>query len=47
MAVFPNKDDYKKYSKSDKRVYWGFLVFCVCMILLTLAWKPYLLPLFK
>lgn len=47
MIGFPSKDTYKKYTKSEKRFYWGFAVFVLCMMLLMLAWKPYILPLLK
>lgn len=47
MVMLPNKDDYAKYSKSEKRVYWGFVVFGVLAVLVLLAWKPLLSPLLK
>jgi hypothetical protein len=47
MATFPNKESYKKYSKSEKRFYWGFVIAAVCAASLLLAWKPYVSPLLK
>lgn len=47
MVVSVNKEDYKRYSKSEKRFYWGFLIVAVCAAALLLAWKPYVLPLLK
>lgn len=47
MAALGNKEDYKKYSKSEKRFYWGFVVVNVCVASLLLAWKPYILPLLE
>lgn len=47
MVVAANKEDYKKYSKSEKRFYWGFVIAAVCAAALLLAWKPFILPLLK
>ena len=47
MAVSGDKESYKKYSKSQKRFHWGFVVVNVCAASLLLAWKPYILPLLK
>ena len=44
MGISGNKDVYKKYSKSEKRFHWGFVIVSICIALLSLAWKPYILP---
>jgi hypothetical protein len=47
MVASVNKEDYKRYSKSEKRFYWGFLIVGVCAASLLLSWKPYISPLLK
>ena len=47
MYTPPNKDDYKTYSKSDKVVYWVFVIGAVCFGLFVLVWKPYIAPLLR
>lgn len=47
MVTFPNKEAYKKYSNSERRFYWGFLIVVIVAASLLLAWKPYILPLLK
>ncbi len=46
MVMLPNRDDYAKYSKSEKRVYWAFVVLAVLAASVLLAWEPLLGPLF-
>ena len=45
MVMVPNKDDYPKYSKREKQVYWGFVIAAVVFGTLLLCWKPYIAPL--
>lgn len=47
MIIGVNKEDYKTYTKIEKRVYWALVVVVACGALLALAWKPYILPLLK
>jgi hypothetical protein len=47
MVMPGEKGAYEKYSKSEKRVYWGFVIAAVCGAALSLAWKPYIAPLLK
>jgi len=45
--MLPNKDDYTKYSKPEKRVYWAFVVLAVVATSSLLAWDPLRSPLLK
>jgi hypothetical protein len=47
MVMPGEKGAYKKYSKSEKRVYWGFVIAVACGAALSLAWKPYIRPLLQ
>lgn len=45
--MLPNRDDYAKYSKSEKRFYWAFVVLAVLAASVVLAWESLLGPLFR
>ena len=47
MVMLPNRDDYRKYSKTQKGVYWAFVTLAVLAASVLLAWDPLLSPLLK
>ena len=47
MVMLPNRDDYSKYSKTEKRAYWACVILAVLAASVLLAWDPLLSPLLK